>query len=70
MTEAEKAADRAGHFEAVLHQVKFLLERNDPGREGSHPTKSDREVALSMIKSALAYDAKTHPEAALGPPKT
>jgi len=69
MTEAEKAADRAMHFEAVLHQVKFLLTRNDPGREGTHSTKSDVAVALSMITSALAWDAKEYPELALGPPK-
>jgi hypothetical protein len=51
------AEDRAGQFFAVLNQVVFLLERDDPGREGQHPTKSDRAVALSMAKSALAYDA-------------
>lgn len=69
MNEAEKAADRAGHFFAVLNQVAFLLERNDPGREGQHPTKSDAAVALSIVKSALAYDAKMYPEEQLGPPR-
>lgn len=58
------AEDRAGTFEAILTQVVFLLTRNDPGREGHHPTKSDAAVALSMAKSALAYDAKAHPKAA------
>jgi hypothetical protein len=56
--------DEAGHAEqlaAVMRTMVQSLERNNPGREAAGGgTKSDREVALSMAKSALAYFDKAN----------
>lgn len=56
----DAASDRADQLAAVLHQVAISLERDAPAVEGraSESRKSDRDVARSMIRSALAYDAK------------
>ena len=56
--------DEGGHAEtlaAVMRTMVQSLERNDPGRDGKGGgTKSDREVAISMAKSALAYFDKAN----------
>ena len=60
VSERDAARGRADQFVAVLHEIVVSLERDDPGRAtGSVPLKSDRDVALSLAKSALAYDVKT-----------
>jgi hypothetical protein len=59
---ARRMRDERDQFEAVLQQVVFSLERNDPGRtEGRIPMKADWEVALSMAKAALGHAARTKP---------
>lgn len=50
----------ADQLAAIMRQVVILLERNDAGRPTpAGTTKTDREVALSLSRSALAHYDKT-----------